>query len=206
MYYRFFKTSYLLILIFGFSCLFYLWQSNRTLVQNNKNLNNDILDLQYSIERTTQKYKQSIFSENIKVENVNLLDIRGNNVLLHTKIDKTKLIYLFFEDTCLECVEDEIEILLQLADIIGVNNIMILSNYTKMNKFKAFMNRKSVNIPFYLYEDSLGLLIENDDKSLSSFFLLNESCTTDFVLQAGGFQNINNPYFQRIIKYFLDGN
>lgn len=164
---------------------------------------NSLDECEYIKKRILEKYTQNLFSENKIISNVYLINSEFDTIPIVDFVKNgTKLIYRFYEETCIECVEDELNIVKQLADSLGADNILIISNHKKVNSLKAMINRKGIISPSFVYNKNFNLPIENDENKIASFFLLDETLRTRLVFKAGGNQDINDPYYRRIIDFF----
>lgn len=116
-------------------------------------------------------------------------------------MDNSKLVYRFYQETCMQCVEDELDIVSKLGDSIGANNIVIISDYDKVSSLKALIKRKKIKSNFFIYKKKFDLPIGNDNRDIASFFLLHNDLQTQFVFKAGGDQYISDTYYKRIIYF-----
>ncbi|RED98399.1 hypothetical protein [Marinoscillum furvescens] len=142
----------------------------------------------------------NLFSENVQLPDVRLINSKNESKNLSSIFMEDKLlIYRFYDETCSQCVEDELDIVKQLEDSVGIRNIAIISTFN-LNKLISLIKRKEIRCSFYSYSESFPIPIEND-RYVASFFVLEKSLYTRFVYKAGGDQIINSPYFKRIINY-----
>lgn len=185
--------------------LFSTWSISRTLKsihKENIELKSSLFNYEYNNKRDKEKYAQNLFSENQHLSDLALLDSNSDTISLASIMNNTKLVYRFYQGTCVQCVEDELDIAKQLADSIGANNILIISDFDKISSLKAITNRKQITSPCFIYKGKFELPIEKDDNEIASFFLLDKDLRTRFVFKAGGAQNINDTYYKRVINFF----
>jgi len=173
--------------------------------KNIVDLRSDLYDCEYNNNRNKEKYNQCLFSENINISDVYLVDPKYDSISLSKVINNTKLIYRFFGSSCVQCIEDELDIAKQLADSIGANNIVIISDYNNINMLSAIIKRKNITSSYFIFNKKFELLIEDDEQAIPSFFLLDANLRTRFVFKTGGHQNIADPYYRRIIWFFKNG-
>jgi len=76
--------------------------------------------------RRSKKYEQTIFSENKKIKDVKIVSSKLDTLKLSSIINTPKLVYKFHQETCVQCVEDELSILKEISNIIGNENIIII--------------------------------------------------------------------------------
>lgn len=169
-------------------------------------LRSDLNDCEYNSKRNKEKYIQCLFSENKNISDVYLVGSTYDSILLSRVINSTKLIYRFYESSCVQCVEEELNLTKQLADSIGANNIIILSDYNNINMLSAIINRKNITSSYFVFNKKFELPIEYDENAMPSYFLLDANLRTKFVFKTGGHQNIVDPYYKRIIWFFKNGN
>lgn len=192
-------------LIISSILIYFNSSSIKNLQTHNLELKSNLNDLKYIDQRYREKFAQNIFSENRNISDVPLLNTHLDTVSLASLINNTKLIYRFYEETCVQCVEDELDIIKKLSDSIGANNILIISDFDRIINLKAIINRKEISSPFFNYKGNIGLPIEKDEFKIASFFLLHNNLRTQFVYKTGGEQNINDSYYKRIIFFFKEG-
>ncbi len=176
----------------------------KKLAKENMELKGSIEEAQRKILSNKKSQNYNLFSENKKIGNIPLISMNGRDTIdLVNVINKTKLVYRFYNGTCVQCVEDELDIVKSLEDSIGHTNIVIISN-SKAVELKAIIERKKIASSGYIYQDKFNLPIENEPNEVASFFLLKPNLITDFVYKAGGIQDITMPYYSRIIEYFIE--
>lgn len=201
------KTTIFLIscLILSLISTLYVKQKSNKLIIKNHEINAELNDYKYIESRHKDKYEETLFSENIQLSDIAMINSNLDTVYLESIIDKPKLIYRFYQETCVQCYEDELDILKKLSEKIGIENVLIISDFGKMNQLRAIINRKNIKSSFFNYSNKLGLPIDEDDRKIASFFVIDQNLRTRFVFKAGGDQNIEDPYYRRILKFFKTG-
>jgi len=172
------------------------------LESDKKDLLSSIEDFNYEDGRRLVKFKQAIFSESEKISDVKVVSSEFDTLQISSIINEPKLIYRFYQETCVQCVEDELDILKKISDVIGSEHIIIISDFDKMNMLKTIINRKSIPSDYFISKENMMLPIDNDEEKIATFFTLDSNLKTDFVFKTGGEQYFEDPYYQRIIEYF----
>lgn len=171
----------------------------------NKYLSNE-LDFS-NTELSTLKYVNTwqLNSEQCKIEGtLKLLDEFGDYINLNEVIDQTVLIYRFFETFCIACIENDVDILKRLSKDIGVESIIIISDYDTTNKLASFRNYYGIEFKIYSYVDQFPIPIEPKFDKTPYFFVLNPNLRTSFVWITDPGNEYKFPYFQRIRDIFLE--
>ena len=190
-------------LIFSFATNFLIIKRYKISNLDNKRFKEEISQLEYLDSRSIVKYTQSILSENRFLKDVYLHYSNYDSIFLGQVIgDELKLIYRFYQESCDQCIEDELNIIKELGERIGYSKIILVGSHDNINGLKAIINRKNILSPFYNYRGKFNLPIEQDPEAIPSFFVLDKNLNTDFVYKTGGNQSIDNPYFTRIIELF----
>ncbi len=203
------KISAIIVLSFVlFVCLLSILFNSRVRKATDKSftvLRTELYDCEFKNNRNKEKYIQCLFSENINVSDIYLVGSNYDSISLSKVITSIRLIYRFYGSSCVQCVEDELDIIKQLADSIGANNIIIISDYDNINMLSAIINRKNITSSYFIFNKKFELLIDDDERAIPSFFLLDTNLCTRFVFKTGGHQNISDPYYKRIIWFFKNG-
>lgn len=175
---------------------------NRLYLEKNEELNN----VKYKMERYLEKFEQNIFTENTTLKNITVTDYKGNKNPIVEIVDGKKLVYRFSEVSCRACVDMDIEILKQLGDSIGHNNIMVISKFDNLTRMNAMLNAKNFNSPYFNYNGKLGLSVEKDTLTEPGFFfLIDNNLRISFAYKTDDAHNFYSPYFRRIIEHFKNG-
>lgn len=178
--------------------------SKTLIVSKNRNneLQAELNGCEYINDRIDMRSTMCILSENKKLNNTDLINSDLDTVRLSDIVKETKLVYRFYEGTCVQCVEDELDIIRQLGDSIGINKIIIISDFHQVNNMKGIIDRKQIKSPSFVCENKFDLPIEEDEVEVASFFLLDEDLITHSVYKAGGGQTIGKPYYKSIVNFF----
>ena len=178
---------------------------SKSIHAENLKLKKKIDSCDYILKRSMEKFNQCIFSENKQISDIQLINGDLKNVLLSSLVQDEKLVYRFYKETCWQCIEDELDITKQLADSIGKDNILIISDFDQMSEMKALILQKKIKSPYFIFPSKFDLPIENDKNKIASFFLIDKNLKTRFVFKAGGNQYIEDSFYKRIISFFKTG-
>lgn len=170
----------------------------------NIELQAELNNCEYINKRNDERSAMCILSENKNLPNLSLVNFNLDTIQISDIVGETKLIYRFYEGTCVECIETELDIVKQLGDSIGVDNIIVISDFKNINRLKAIINRKQIHSQCFIYSDRFDLPIELDDIEVASFFLLEKDLLTRSVFKAGGDQSIEDPYYKSLMDFFKD--
>jgi len=161
---------------------------------------------QFKLERYIEKQKQNIFSDNVQFKNIVLTNFDNEDTLLFDLLDDSKLIYRFTKKSCVACVESDLQIINMLSDSIGVNNIVILSDYDELIKAKAYLSQMGVKSPCYNYKGKFNFSMERDTITQPPFFFLaDRNKRVRFPYKTDDNHSFSSYYFKRIISYFKSG-
>jgi hypothetical protein len=141
------------LLIGVFSVMFYFRNDNNN-NNNTASLNSCLNDLsltEYELNTIERNLEKQLFSDYTIIDStIIVLDMAGNEIYLKSLINTPKLIYTFTE-TCIDRVYPHLEIINNLGDIVGSNNILIIGRYDNFRRFKVFsMQNISKSNYYYL--------------------------------------------------------
>lgn len=183
--------------------------SSRTVVKINKQneeLKNQYNDKSEELESLNRKLNLIYNSESKVLSNIMLVNWENDSIPIKKLINEPRLIYRVYDETCVECFEDELDILKELGKEIGVQKIFIITDKDLID-MKAILSRKGMNIPFFKYKKRFNLPFDKKElnpNDVATFFILDSNLKTDMVYIAGGNQDISLPYYKRIKQYFQD--
>ena len=107
------------------------------------------------------------------------------------------MVYRFYQGTCVQCYEDELDILKEISDHIGSDKILIISDLD-LSDMKVILSRKKIASLFFKYEKRFNVPFDQKEiniKDTPTFFVLDSNLKTDLVYMAGGNQHITLPLF-----------
>lgn len=166
-------------------------------------LEGELADMEYLEKRRKIKFEQNLFSEAKVLDDVYLYSSSEDSILLSKAVNNgTNLVYRFYEESCNQCIEDELDIVKELGAKIGYDRILLIGQFSNVNHLRAMVARKNIQSPLYNFPRKFKLPFDQDVEAIPSFFLLHKDLQTDFVYKAGGAQNFNFPYFKRIVEIF----
>lgn len=129
-----------------------------------------------------------------------------DSITIESLVSKPRLVYRFYEGTCVQCIENELDIVKQVGGYIGESNILLIYD-GDVKSMKAILLRKKISSPYFTYKKRFNLPFDQkklNKNDVSTFFVLDTNLRTDMVYVAGGHQDISMPYFERIKQYFID--
>jgi hypothetical protein len=166
-------------------------------------LEGELAQFNYLEERRKMKYEQNLFSEAQVLDDVYVYSSSEDSTLLSKLLkNETHLVYRFYEESCNQCIEDELDIVKELETKIGYDRILLIGHFANVNLLRAMIVRKNIQSHFYNFRRKFELPFDQDLEAIPSFFLLHKNLQTDFVYKTGGEQHFNFPYFRRIVEVF----
>lgn len=119
---------------------------------------------------------------------------------------KPKLIFKYSTLNCNVCVDEQIKLLKKETEIIGVENVIIITDYKTTRELYQFRRMNQIDIKIY---NLMNYEITRIDKNLPYYFVLNSNSSISqlfipiknenvFIFQY--FKEINNRYFQNNSK------
>lgn len=193
--------SFIVLSLFSIMLIFLVLYYNNV----NKYLSSDIEFK--NTEISTLKYVRTwqLNSEQYKIDgSLKLLDEIGDYKNLNEIVNQTMFIYRFFESFCIGCIENDVEILKSLSKEIGIENIIIISNYNTINKLASFKDYYGIEFQVYSYVDPIPMPIEQNFEETPYFFVLNPNLRTSFVWITDPGHEYKFPYFQKIREFFVE--
>jgi hypothetical protein len=144
-----------------------------------------------------------LFTINEYLDNIHLSTPENAKIHLADIINSPTLVYRFNEYSCMPCVENDLEIIKQLADSIGISRVLIITRLRNSNALKIYLNNYRINVDSYNTSSELNLPIEMHALNESPFFLvLNNDLKVEFAYTSTPGHSINSVFFKRIIRYF----
>jgi len=143
------------------------------------------------------KYNDSKISEGL-----NLADEKGKKYKIKEKLSTKKLIFRYSELQCNLCVEKQIIYLKKYKDKIGIDNILILADYSNLRNLIIFKRVNSLDIPVYNLSKKMSLELEKKD--LPYFFVVDNSLIAkDYFIPIKEIKNYTDNYLNTMyIKHF----
>lgn len=197
----------LIFIILVLSCLLYFTIKKSNFYQKTtEEYNVELLLYKHDKKNSKEIFSRQIFSEYKYLDSTIIIsDVRNKKIPLKELIDTPKLIYRFSETSCMPCVLNDASILNELSDSIGVDNIILISKFDKINRLKIFHNQNGLKYRSYNYTNRFGISLETDTLRESPFFfILNPEMKIQFAYNTLPDHSIKSPYFKRILQYFMD--
>jgi hypothetical protein len=205
------KISYIIIII--------LIILNSILAYKIKSNNNDFITIFALLNEKLNKNKTELLTfeqnfiqqgenENLELDgNLPLIDIEGNTVLVKDIIKANSLVLRFSELNCEECINAEIDALVNKKDKIKKNVILITYYQDRRNMFvfyKDFQNKGLANIKMYLLPNE-ALLIPMDKLNIPYYFCVNSNLKmNNFFIPQKNKPTLSKVYLDYTLKRFLN--
>jgi hypothetical protein len=135
--------------------------------------------------------------------NLSVIDCLGDTVNLNTVIGSSlKIVFRYTELNCNECVNNELTNLKSLGGVIGNENIIIITSYSRLNDMIRFRRANQLEFPVYnIGINSLGLDVES--RNIPYTFLINSDLTTHMVFAAiKEYPDLSKRYYQVLAERF----
>lgn len=149
---------------------------------------------------------QQLLSENQTIDScLILLDENGDSISFQKIIEKSTIVYRFFDSFCFACVETDIGILKEIGKVIGSDRIILISDYTNTNKSKILKEKYSLEFRVFSCLGEISLPVETNFDQVPYFFVLESNLKTRLVYLTDSDNHYDKLYFRVIRQYsFLD--
>lgn len=144
-----------------------------------------ITSIEYSYNSNGKRILPDLMVQNENADSISFRSLIGN---------KTILVFRYSEIHCQVCVDTEISLLKEMSDIIGIDNIIVLSYYDSFRNMAAFKRINELSLPVLNLLD-LGLDIE--DINVPYYFVIDSSLIIKDVM-------IPNKYYPEVTKSYLN--
>jgi hypothetical protein len=201
------KKAYLGILLLLTSCLVYSLITN---TNNQKETNKIIesisksLDVEKKLAQTRDYYLNlELKYNNIKIdETLKLVDEKGRTFTIKEMLTRKKIVFRYSELQCNVCVENQITSLKKYKDKIGVDNILILADYTNFRNLILFKRLNALDIAVYSLSKKMN--IELEEENFPYFFIVDNSLVAkDYFIPIKEIKNYTDNYLNTMyIKHF----
>ena len=179
------------------------WTKYSALQKQNIECQTQVINLQYTLNENNIVQQVLNTLDYSRVKDVELV---SNKEKIHLKkiISKPKLIFWFDPDgSCMDCVEHTLTILNQLVDSIGVENIILITKYERLNELYLLSNKNKIRFNCFNFLPELIPVIEHSpllQRQLN--FILQEDLHIRFPFLVHSTDQITNTYYKKIIDYF----
>lgn len=179
--------------------------------KNNQKYNNDIIvNIKNSLDIEKKRGLVRDYFLNLELkyndykisDELNLIDEKGNIFRIKEKLNTKKIIFRYSELQCNVCVEKQIQSLKRYKDKIGVDNILIIADYSNFRNLIVFKKINSLDIPVYNLSKKMSLEIEKKD--IPYFFIADNSLVAkDYFIPIKEIKNYTDNYLNTMyIKHF----
>lgn len=147
-------------------------------------------------------------NDNLKLDgNLTLMDIAGNTVFVKDIVKANSLVFRFSELNCGECMDAEINVLVDNKDKIKKDVIFIVYYQDNRNLFvfyKEFQKKGLTNIKMYLSPNK-GLSIAMDKLNMPYYFCVNSNLVmSNFFIPQKEKPKLSQVYLECTSKNFLN--
>lgn len=203
------KVNYLLVLIIvvllvGFNVYIYRQSETGHIIRNR------ILQLYERDSVKTSGYKIEREIRSYELENngkrlsplLEVFDTDGNKRLLSQIIGSDKLILRYSELNCNTCVNKQLDILNSYVDSIGIDNIVLLTNYDNHIYMKQFKKVAGIKFSIFNVGTELNELIPDIERPYFFIIETNMRINNMYVPQIDE-KKVTESYIHRIKKYYF---
>jgi len=169
----------------------------------NKKNNTKSHDIQpkYKEEIANIRDSLELFTLNNKLNNYIIKN--NNRHTLKSLINNKTLIYRFNQFSCNPCVENDINIIKQLADSIGRENILIIPRLKNIKILRIYISNFNINLDAFNFQENFPIPIEESAINDSPYFIvLDKGLNIKFAYTSSPSHSICSPFFRRMISYF----
>lgn len=145
-----------------------------------------------------------LLTENMFLENYEVVSASGELKLLNSIISDQVLIYRFFENSCFPCIENDLLIIDSLNVLIeNQNRIHLIPKFRNVNQLKIFFEKQNVKIQSFNFSNEFNIPIEDYSINFSPYFLLiNEDLKIQLAYTSTPGHSIETPFFRIVLDYF----
>lgn len=144
-----------------------------------------------------------LFTLNCLMDDIDIVSLGGNTKKLSSIVKGSTLIYRFSDVSCSYCVENDIDILRQINDFLGVpGKIISLAQLPDVKYLNIYNRTLGIDFPLYNRLMPIDIPIEFDSIVNNPYFLIvNESMLIEFVKASDPSSNIDDHFFQRALTF-----
>jgi len=142
-------------MLYGLYLIFSLRNENTNLQDECSLLKNNLLNIENTYQELLNLEFLRYRVKNAQIENAIIYSNDGKACFLKDQLIGNRVILLYSQLTCLECVFWELEKLKLLGEKIGSENIIILASYNNKRDLNLFRRLSGlVNIPIFKISDN----------------------------------------------------
>ncbi len=144
-----------------------------------------------------------LFTLNRLMDDVDMVSLGGNTKELSSIVKGSTLIYRFSDVSCSYCVENDINILRQINDSLGIpGKIISLAQLPDVKYLNIYSRNLEVEFPFYNRLMPVNIPMEFDSIVNNPYFLIvNENMKIEFAKASYPSNKIEDPFFQRALTF-----
>lgn len=149
-----------------------------------------------------------LFTLNRLMDDVDMVSLGGNTKELSSIVKGSTLIYRFSDVSCSYCVENDINILRQINDSLGIpGKIISLAQLPDVKYLNIYSRNLEVEFPFYNRLMPVNIPMEFDSIVNNPYFLIvNENMKIEFAKASYPSNKIEDPFFQRVLTFLQHSN
>lgn len=172
-----------------------------SLIEKNNTLENELALFSFNDSVRTAVESNTSISGDIILETT-----KESSIYLSEIINENIVILKYSEISCNQCVENELFLLKNLIDLIGVENIIIIADYddiSQLFRFQRINNIEDVRI-FISRNEDLNLFLE--EPTTPYYFILDNSLRIkSFYMPDKEFSQMTLRYYRIISRHFFAG-
>lgn len=145
--------------------------------------------------------KLQYHAENQEVKNIALYDKDNKKVFISDILSNhSKLIYYYSETGCSSCFEPFLYKLDSITNLIGKDNIIVISDYANYRTFKASVNDKFKHINIYRITQKLDMIKTHDNDYAYAFLMKSDRKAHKVIIT----DKINTDFTDEYISYMTE--
>jgi hypothetical protein len=144
-----------------------------------------------------------LFTLNCVMDDVDIVSLDGNTKKLSSIVKCSTLIYRFSDVSCSYCVENDIDILRQINDSLGIpGKIISLAQLPDVKYLNIYNRTLGIDFPIYNRLMLIDIPIEFDSIVNNPYFVIvNENMKIEFVKASDPSSKIDDHFFQRVLTF-----
>ena len=161
-----------------------------------------------TLDLLVNTYGIQIQSDGIQIEkDIRIQSLEGDSIYLSQLFENEyKFVFCYSELNCSTCIEKEFDNLKKYSNEIGVNNIIILAQYSNIRDLAVFIRVNDIKSPVYkINNNKLGLLIDKYDSPY--LFVTNRNMIANQIfIPLKEIPNLSEMYYEIIITRYFKAN
>lgn len=201
-----YKLSTYILIIFNIVIGFTLYKYKTELDRSIEKYWNCHFQLNYIIDNIDKLTTLSILqyhAENQTVENIKLYSKNNKNIFLSDIVSNSpKLIFYYSEKGCSACYEPFLYRLDSISNSIGIENIIVISDFSNHRSFTVATKNKFNNLNIYRTEEKIKIINDKEYNYAYSFLIKSDMIANKVIITDKSNTNISNEYLNYMIEYF----